>query len=148
MASGPFAGMNAINLTEVVTPDVSTVIHLIERHVSYSSLYNTSPAQATVLSSQITERETGTAVKYTAPNLDGFKFSGWFLGAECLSESATVTIDIEESLDGQTLSAVYSPVPATVPDKGVDPMVLMIGLVAIMIAIMCFAYVLLNNRGY
>jgi len=26
--------------------------------------------------------------------------------------------------------------------------VLMIGLVAIMIAIMCFAYVLLNNRGY
>ena len=148
MASGPFAGMNAINLTEVVTPDVSTVIHLIERHVSYSSLYNTSPAQATVLSSQTTERETGTAVKYTAPNLDGFKFSGWFLGAECLSESATVTIDIKESLDGQTLSAVYSPVPEAVPDKGVDPMVLMIGLVAIMIAIMCFAYVLLNNRGY
>jgi hypothetical protein len=148
MASGPFAGMNAINLTEIVAPDVATIIHLIERHVSYSSLYNTSPAQATVLSSQTTERETGTAVKYTAPNLDGFKFSGWFLGAECLSESATVTIDIEESLDGQTLSAVYSPVPATVPDKGVDPMVLMIGLVAIMIAIMCFAYVLLNNRGY
>ena len=148
MTSGPFAGMNAINLTEVVAPDVSTVIHLIERHVSYSSLYNASPAQATVLSSQTTERETGTSVKYTAPSLDGFRFSGWFLGAECLSESATLTLDIKESLDGQTLSAVYSPVPETVPDKGVDPMVLMIGLVAIMIAIMCFAYVLLNNRGY
>ena len=146
IASGPYAGMSAINLTDLVESEMAVTIHLTERHVAYSSLYNTEPANATILSTQTVERTTGTAVKFTAPDLVGFKFGGWYLGAECLSSETVFTMDIEDSLDGQILSAVYSPLPEPAEEKGVDPMVLMIGLVAIMIAIMCFAYVLLNRR--
>jgi len=91
---------------------------------------------------------TGTTVKFQAPSLSGFAFSGWYFGDECLSELSSFNLDIVNDHDGKTITAVYSPLPAKEPEKGIDSMTLMIGMVAIMIAIMCFAYVLLMNRGY
>ena len=148
ISGGPFDGKVSIDLSSYLEPEVTTTIHLKEQAVSYSSLYNTAPATATVLREEVKEHVTGTTVKFQAPSLSGFAFAGWYFGDECLSELPSFSLDIMSEHDGRTITAVYSPLPEEEPEKGIDSMTLMIGMVAIMIAIMCFAYVLLLNRGY
>ena len=148
ISGGPFDGKVSIDLSEYIDAEVITTIHITEQAVSYSSLYNTAPATITVLREEVKEHVTGTTVKFQAPSLSGFAFSGWYFGDECLSELSSFNLDIVNEHDGKTITAVYSPLPAKEPEKGIDSMTLMIGMVAIMIAIMCFAYVLLMNRGY
>lgn len=148
VAEGPFAGRVAINLHGIVDVDTDVVITLTEQRVAYSSLFNNSPAETTVLSSETMERVVGKTVKFTAPEISGFEFSGWYLGNTCVSEKAEMEMTIDEDLDGKKLSAVYAALPEKIPEEGIEPTTLMIGLVAIMIAIMCFAYVILQNKRY
>ena len=148
VTTGPFSGKESINLHGLV--DVVTEVHitLTEQRVSYSSLYNESPAIVTVLSTEDRDYVVGKTITFTAPEVSGFEFSGWYLGNVCVSEDSTTKVTIEESFDGKTLSAVYGVLPEEVPEEGIDATTLMIGLVAIMIAIICFAYVLLQNKRY
>ena len=148
VAEGPFAGRVAINLHGLVDVNTDIIITLTEQRVAYSSLFNTSPAEATVLSSETMQHVVGQTVKFTAPEISGFEFSGWYLGNTCISEKSDVEMTIDEELDGKKLSAVYGALPEEVPEEGIEPTTLMIGLVAIMIAIMCFAYVILQNKRY
>ena len=148
VADGPFAGRVAINLHGLVDVDTDIIIKLTEQRVSYSSLFNTSPAEATVLSSETMQHVVGQTVKFTAPEISGFEFSGWYLGNTCVSEKADMEMTISEDMDGKKLSAVYAALPEEIPEEGIEPTTLMIGLVAIMIAIMCFAYVILQNKRY
>ncbi len=148
VADGPFAGRVALNLHGVVDVDTDVIIKLTEQRVSYSSLFNTSPAESTVLSSETMDRVVGQTVKFSAPEISGFEFSGWYLGNTCVSDKTDMELTISEDLDGKKLSAVYAALPEEIPDEGIEPTTLMIGLVAIMIAIMCFAYVILQNKRY
>ncbi len=148
VADGPFAGRVAINLHGLVDVDTEVVITLTEQRVAYSSLFNTSPAEATVLSTETMSRVVGKTVKFTAPEISGFEFSGWYLGNTCVSENRDMEMMITEDHDGKKLSAVYGALPEEIPEEGIEPTTLMIGLVAIMIAIICFAYVVLQNKRY
>ncbi len=148
VSEGPFAGRMAINLHGIVDVDTDVVIQLTEERVAYSSLFNNSPAETKVLSSETMERIVGQTVKFKAPEISGFKFSGWYLGNTCVSDKAEMEMTINEDLDGKKLSALYAALPEEIPDEGIEPVTLMIGLVAITIAIICFAYVILQNKRY
>ena len=148
VADGPFAGRVALNLHGLVDVDTDVIIKLTEQRIAYSSLFNNSPAEVTILTSETMDRVVGKTVKFTAPEISGFEFSGWYLGNTCVSEKKEMELTITEDLDGQKLSAVYGALPEEIPEEGIEPTTLMIGLVAIMIAIMCFAYVILQNKRY
>ncbi len=148
VTSGPFSGRESINLHGLV--DVVTEVHitLTEERVAYASLYNKSPVNVTILSTEDRDYIVGKTIKFTAPEISGFEFSGWYLGNVCISEESTANVLIEESYDGMALTAVYGVLPEEIPEEGIDGTTLMIGLVAVMIAIICFAYVLLQNKRY
>lgn len=148
MSDGPFAGRTAVNLSGIIDADVPVDVTVTEEQIVLSSLYNTAEPTSKVLRSATVVYSSGSTVNLTAPSLEGFIFSGWYFGNECLSEKAALSLTVEEKYDGGKISAVYAPAPYVEPEKGIDPTTLMIGLVAIMIAIMCFAYVLLTNRRY
>ena len=132
----------------IIDADVPVDVTVTEEQIVLSSLYNTAEPTSKVLRSATVVYSSGSTVNLTAPSLEGFIFSGWYFGNECLSEKAALSLTVEEKYDGGKISAVYAPAPYVEPEKGIDPTTLMIGLVAIMIAIMCFAYVLLTNRRY
>ena len=148
MSDGPFAGRTAVNLSGIVDADTAADVTVTEEQIVLSSLYNTAEPVTKVMRTATLVYKSGTTVALSAPVLEGFVFSGWYFGSECLSENNSLSLEVQEKYNGGKISAVYAPAPYVEPDKGIDPTTLMIGLVAIMIAIMCFAYVLLNNRRY
>ena len=148
MTDGIYTGRTVINLSGIIDPAIPVMVTITEELIALSSLYNEAEPVSKVLRTASLQYESGSTVQLTAPDLEGFIFSGWYFGNVCLSEDSSLSLNVEEKYDGQSVSAVYTPAPYKEPVKGIDSTTLMIGLVAIMIAIMCFAYVILNNRGY
>lgn len=142
-ASNPFDGSHGINLYGLIA--VETTANITVRYVAVSSLGNIqSPTVVDLFQSQTKAVKTGTDVSFEAPTMSGFTFSGWILDGTVVSSSSSCTIPVTADMDGKTVVAAYSSNPA--PEGGIDPNALVLGFVAVMVAILSLAYVLINIR--
>ncbi len=91
----------------------------------------------------------GKDVTMSKINFDGYKFVG-FIGADgkVVSDvdSITYKATAEDALgDGVTLTALYEIVPTPTPENGIDSTTLILGIIAIVIAVIAVAYVIIQT---
>ena len=152
MTSGPFAGFVAINLSGVVEPAAPTEVSFTIRYIASSSMQNVeTPTNIDVLDSPVTTTcIIGSVQTYRAPDLNGFKFSGWFMDGKMVSDAKDnrlCTITITDNMDGMTLVASYSAEnpPQPEPDYGTE---IAIGILAVTLSIIALIFVFLQMRRY
>lgn len=154
VTEGAFLGYTAFDLYDFIGVDRPVFITMTVKYTSSSSLDNTAePAVIEIVTDPETVTvQVGTTKALTAPNLDGFEFSGWFIGGAKMAEKRgdrfTAEFTVTEDMAGMVAVATYSPVEPTPPEEKIDNTTLVLGLVSIAIAILAFAYVILQNRRY
>ena len=152
VASGPFKDYVAVNLYGVVEPPAATEVNLTIRYYATSSMQNSStPTSIEIMDSPVHRTLTiGTTETFIAPELSGFAFAGWTLDGQMISSASNkrvCSLTVTEGMEGSTLAATYAalaPEPPA-PDYGT---VIAIGMVAVVIALIAFIFVLLHVRRY
>lgn len=154
VADGAFVGYTAFDLYDYIGIDTPTYVTVTVRYTSSSSLENSAaPMVVDIVADPFDSRfQVGVAQAVTAPRLEGFEFGGWFVAGMKMSEKPgdryTAEFVPTQEMAGMTLVASYSPVEPEVPEDKIDNTTLVLGLVSIAVAILAFAYVILQNRRY
>ena len=152
ITTGAYAGCIGLNLKEVIPSPESSIATITIRYIATSSLQNeTTPTNIDILSGPITSVLTvGETKDFTAPDVEGFTFSGWYINGTSVSNARDLHIcnlRVTADMDGGTLVASYSandPEPPK-PDYGT---VFAIGALAVTISIIALIFVILQVRRY
>ena len=150
VASGPFSGCIAVNLYGVAPAPAPTQITLTIRYIATSSLQNTeTPTNVDILDSPIVRQfAIGSTEVFIAPDIDGFSFSGWNMNGTMVSDSANqrmCVLPIVEGIDGSVLTASYA---AEIPEEESDNVPIIMGGVAIVIAVLALLLAAIQMRRY
>ncbi len=89
----------------------------------------------------------GDSISLSAPSIDGYKFVCWMVNDVKVSDSADYKFTLPISNDDKvTITALYEDVPVPVPEKdnSISPTVLILGIIAIVIALIAVAYVVVQ----
>ncbi|NLL94820.1 MAG: hypothetical protein GX224_03575 [Thermoplasmatales archaeon] len=153
IVSGIYNGFIGVNVYGAVPPEAAKTVDLTIRYVASSSMENQSaptvvdilnpdPASPLVKTLAVGDTET-----FSAPDVDGFRFSGWYLDGICVSTKRDCKLTITEKMVGATLTASYGAVTPEPPPQDITT-VLSVGLVSITIALLSLVYVILQVRRY
>lgn len=152
VASGAYAGLTGLNLKDVIEPPGIKVVTVTLRYMATSSLQNEAePTNIDIFAGPSTlELNVGETSTFTAPDVEGFTFAGWFINGEKVSDSRNLflcNLEATEDMDGSTLMATYSADTPEPPKEKIGTTVA-IGILAVTIAIIAMIYVILQIRRY
>ncbi|MBP5395328.1 MAG: hypothetical protein J6Y18_05455, partial [Candidatus Methanomethylophilaceae archaeon] len=122
------------------------------RHVATSSLQNeTAATNGDIFTGPETlTKAVGETRVFTAPEINGFIFSGWFINGLKVSDSKDLhqcNLTVTEDMDGSTLLASYAAENPELP-KEKNGTTIAIGDLAVTIALIAMIYVILQIRRY
>ena len=152
VTSGAYQGTEGLNLKDVIPSPASKLVTVTVRYIATSSLQNESqPTNVDILTGPTDMILTvGESRDFTAPEVEGFDFAGWFINGEKVSNSKNLYIcnlSVTEDMDGSTLVASYASVTPE-PPKEKFGTTIAIGILAVTIAIIAMIYVILQIRRY
>ncbi len=84
----------------------------------------------------------GSTLKLTAPEYNDHKFIGWYVDGVFVSAEKEISIVIESTTS--VITAAYSGVAPVTPSQGIDTTTLILGIIAIVIALIAVAYVIIQ----
>ena len=122
------------------------------RYIATASLQNESEAtNIDILSGPESIRLTvGEKKTFTAPDVGGFEFEGWFINGESVSNSRNphvCDIEITEDMDGAILTASYSAITPDPPKENIGTTIA-IGVLSVTLALIALIYVILQIKRY
>ena len=86
------------------------------------------------------------SVKINAPEVNGYKFVGWMIDGKIVSTDAeyTISLSVEQN---KVVNAIYEQCPVYEPkDDGVDSTTLIIGIAAVVIALIAVIYAVIQKK--
>ena len=88
----------------------------------------------------------GSDVKINAPEVNGYKFVGWMIDGKIVSTDAEYTISLSAE-QNKVVNAIYEQCPVYEPkDDGVDSTTLIIGIAAVVIALIAVIYAVIQKK--
>ena len=151
VTSGAYVGCTGLNLKDVIDAPGLKVATIDLRYKAISSLQNeTEPTSIDILPGSVLELTVGETSTFTAPEIEGFTFSGWFINGAKVSDSRNLylcNLSVTEDMDGSTLMASYAAETPEPPKEKIGTTVA-IGILAVTIAIIAMIYVILQIRRY
>ena len=152
VTSGAYQGTEGLNLKDVIPSPGSKFATITVRHVATSSLQNESePTNVDiVIDPYDMTLPVGEIRDFTAPEIEGFDFSGWFINGQMVSNSKDLylcNLAVTDDMDGSTLIASYASVTPE-PPKEKFGTTIAIGILAVTIALIAMIYVILQIRRY
>lgn len=157
LPSGKYAGYYTFNIGDYVPKNVSRSITVTIEYYATSSIDNLSGATCKQIVYDdsayptMTEITVGSQKTFIAPTLDGFDFAGWYFDGQYYSDSdkkACSFTALGEMEDNVTLRAYYSAKTVEEPDKGIDSTVMIIGIIAIVVAVLALVYVVFQSKRF
>jgi len=150
ISSGAYEGCTGLNLKEVIPSPASKIATITLRHIATSSLQNEgTPTNVDILSGpMVLELTVGDTREFTAPEVEGFTFSGWFINGTDVSgtrDAHICSLRVTEDMDGATLVASYAADNPEVPEEDIGPLVA-IGVLSLTIALIGLIFVILQRR--
>ena len=86
------------------------------------------------------------SVKINAPEVNGYKFVGWMIDGKIVSTDAEYTISLSAE-QNKVVNAIYEQCPVYEPkDDGVDSTTLIIGIAAVIIALIAVIYAVIQKK--
>ena len=86
------------------------------------------------------------SVKINAPEVNGYKFVGWMIDGKIVSTDAEYTISLSAE-QNKVVNAIYEQCPVYEPkDDGVDSTTLIIGIAAVVIALIAVIYAVIQKK--
>ena len=86
------------------------------------------------------------SVKINAPEVNGYKFVGWMIDGKIVSADAEYTISLSAE-QNKVVNAIYEQCPVYEPkDDGVDSTTLIIGIAAVVIALIAVIYAVIQKK--
>ena len=151
ISTGAFNGYYGINMKDVIESPAVKEVKITVRYVAVSSLQNeTEPTSKDILDSSTMTLKNGEKKQLTAPQMDGFSFSGWYINGVKISNSKDLyqcDLEANETMDGSTLTATYSADTPEPPEEDIGTTIA-IGVLAVTISIIALIYVVLQIRRY
>ena len=92
----------------------------------------------------------GETAEYTAPEVEGFMFGGWFINGISVSSARDLNVcvlRVTEDMDGSTLLASYAAEDPEPPKENLGPTIA-IGILAFTIAAIALVFVMLTVKRY
>ena len=152
VTSGAYVGCIGLNLKDVIPSPASKIATITIRYIATSSLQNEeTPTNVDILSGPITVTlNVGDTAEYSAPDVEGFIFSGWFINGTNVSNNRDAhlcSFRVTEDMEGATLMASYSAEDPEPPEKDYST-VIAIGVLAVTLSIIALIFVLFQIRRY
>ena len=152
IAGGAYDGCNGLNLKNVIPSPGSKQATVTIRYIATSSLQNeATPTNVDILTGPTMVTLTvGENYDYTAPEVEGFTFAGWYINGTSVSgtrDAHVCNLRVTEDMDGSTLVASYA-AESPEPPKENWGTTIAIGILAVTIAIIAMIYVILQVRRY
>ena len=152
VTSGAYVGCTGLNLKDVIPSPGSKFATITVRYIATSSLQNESqPTNVDIISGPVTlTLSVGDTHDFTAPDEEGFIFSGWYINGTNVSnsrDSHVCNLRVTEDMDGATLVASYAAETPAPPKENIGTTVA-IGILAVTIAIVAMIFVILQIRRY
>ena len=152
ITDGAYGGCTGLNLKEVIPSPASKIATVTIRHIATSSLQNEgTPTNVDILSGPMTlDLTVGDTREFTAPEVEGFTFSGWFINGTNVSGARDIhvcSIRVTEDMNGATLVASYAADNPETPEEDIGPLVA-VGILSLTIAIIGLIFVILQRRRY
>lgn len=143
-ASDPFDGFLSVNLYGLVDTETSVVVHARFMAVT-AATEDQAPTSVDLIPVQEISAKTGSEIRLEAPDMTGFRFSGWMLDGSLVGTDAVCTLPVTADMDGKAVVAAYSAEPED-SGSGIDPAALAVGMLGVVIAVLALAFVLLQTR--
>ena len=152
VTTGAYQGTEGLNLKDVIPSPGSKFATITVRHVATSSLQNESePTNVDIIIDPYDMTlSVGETRDFTAPEVEGFDFSGWYINGQMVSNSKNLylcNLVVTDDMDGSTLIASYASVTPE-PPKEKFGTTIAIGILAVTIALIAMIYVILQIRRY